>query len=105
MTYTFLILLCWTVSFFFAGIEAGLLSIDPVRLRHHAKQGKASALRLERLTARPERLLITVLLITNMADICGLLLLTKLLVSSLGHSGFFWAVAIALPIYLFVLSV
>jgi len=105
MTYVFLILCCWTVSFFFAGIEAGLLSIDPVRLRHHVKQGKASALRLERLSKRPERLLITVLLVTNMADICGLLLLTKLLVSYFGSAGFFWAIVIALPIYLFVLSV
>ena len=105
MTYTFLILLCWTVSFFFAGIEAGLLSIDPVRLRHYVKQGKASALRLERLTKRPERLLITVLLVTNMANICGLLLLTKRLVSSTGNAGFFWAILLALPIYLFVLSV
>jgi len=105
MTYAFLILLCWTVSFFFAGIEAGLLSVDPVRLRHYVKQGKASALRLERLTKRPERLLITVLLVTNMAGICGLLLLTKLLVSSFGYAGFLWAILLALPIYLFVLSV
>ena len=105
MTYAFLILLCWTVSFFFAGIEAGLLSVDPVRLRHYVKQGKASALRLERLTKHPERLLITVLLVTNMAGICGLLLLTKLLVFSLGYAGFFWAIVVALPIYLFVLSV
>jgi putative hemolysin len=105
MTYAFFILCSWTVSFFFAGIEAGLLSIDPVRLRHHVKQGQASALRLERLTTRPERLLITVLLVTNMANICGLLLLTQLLVSSCGYAGFFWAILIALPIYLFVLSV
>jgi putative hemolysin len=105
MIYTFLILLCWTVSFFFAGIEAGLLSVDPVRLRHYVKQGRASALRLERLTKRPERLLITVLLVTNMANICGLLLLTKRLVSSQGNAGFFWAILLALPIYLFVLSV
>jgi putative hemolysin len=105
MTYAFLICLCWTVSFLFAGIEAGLLSVDPVRLRHYVKQGKPSALRLERLTKRPERLLITVLLVTNMAGICGLLLLTRLLVSSFGYAGFFWAIVLALPIYLFVLSV
>ena len=105
MIYAFFILCSWTVSFFFEGIEAGLLSIDPVRLRHHVKLGQASALRLERLTKRPERLLITVLLVTNMANICGLLLLTQLLVSSFGYAGFFWAILIALPIYLFVLSV
>ena len=105
MTYPLVILCLWTVSFFFAGIEAGLLSINPVRLRHHVKQLQPSALRLDRLTKRPERLLITVLLITNLADILGLLLLTKLLVASFGLAGFLWAIVIALPIYLFVLAV
>jgi putative hemolysin len=105
MTYAFAILCLWTISFLFAGIEAGLLSADPVRLRHHVKQRSPAALRLERLTKRPERLLITVLLVTNMANILGLLLLTKELVSSFGYAGFFWAMVIALPIYLFVLSV
>src|SRR5438105_7677057 len=105
MTYALPILCLWTVSFFFAGIEAGLLSINPVRLRHHVKQLQPSALRLDRLTKRPERLLITVLLITNLADILGLLLLTKLLVASFGLAGFLWAIVIALPIYLFLLAV
>ena len=105
MTYAFPILVCWTVSFFFAGIEAGLLSIDPVRLRSHVKKRNTAALRLEQLMKHPERLLITVLLITNMADILGLLLLTKLLVASLGTPGYLVSGVIALPIYLFVLSV
>ena len=99
------ILLLWIVSFFFAGIEAGLLSVDPVRLRHQVKQNRPAALRLERLTKRPERLLITVLLVTNFANILGLLLLTKLLVAQFGTLGFLLALVIALPIYLFVLSV
>jgi CBS domain containing-hemolysin-like protein len=105
MIYGLAILLLWTVSFFFAGIEAGLLSVDPVRLRHQVKQGKPAALRLDRLTKRPERLLITVLLVTNCANILGLLLLTKLLVARFGTLGFALAIVIALPIYLFVLSV
>jgi putative hemolysin len=105
MIYGLCILLLWTISFFFAGIEAGLLSVDPVRLRHQVKQGRAAALRLERLTKRPERLLITVLLVTNFANILGLLILTKLLVVQFGTLGFALAIVIALPIYLFVLSV
>ena len=105
MIYGFAIFCLWTVSFVFAGIEAGLLSVDPVRLRHQVKQRRPAALRLERLTKRPERLLITVLLVTNLASILGLLLLTKLLVASFGNAGFFWAILIALPIYLFVLAV
>ncbi|MEY2506914.1 MAG: magnesium and cobalt exporter, family [Verrucomicrobiota bacterium] len=99
------ILLLWTFSFFFAGIEAGLLSVDPVRLRHQVKQNRPAALRLDRLTKRPERLLITVLLVTNFANILSLLLLTKLLVVRFGTLGFLFALVVALPIYLFVLSV
>ena len=104
MIYGLAILFLWTISFFFAGIEAGLLSIDPVRLRHHVKQRRPAALRLDRLVKRPERLLITVLLVTNLANILGLLLLTKLLVERFGVAGFLWSIVIALPIYLFVLS-
>jgi len=99
------ILLLWTVSFFFAGIEAGLLSVDPVRLRHQVKQGRAPALRLDRLTKQPERLLVTVLLVTNFANIVSLLLLVQLLVACFGTPGFLLALAIALPFYLFILSV
>lgn len=105
MIYGFALFVLWIVSFFFAGIEAGLLSIDPVRLRHHAKQRSRAALRLDRLIKRPERLLITVLLVTNLANILSQLLLTKLLVASFGSAGFLWSILIALPIYLFVLGV
>jgi len=99
------ILCCWIVSFVFAGIEAGLLSIDPVRLRHRVKRNMRAALMLNQLLQRPERLLVTVLLITNMADILALLLLTRRLVWMFGYMGFFAALIIAFPIYLFVLAV
>jgi putative hemolysin len=105
MIYGLAILFLWTISFFFAGIEAGLLSIDPVRLRHHVKQRSSAALRLDRLIKRPERLLITVLLVTNLANILGLLILTQLLVARVGFAGFLWSILIALPIYLFFLGV
>lgn len=100
-----IIFCCWTISFLFAGIEAGLLSIDPVRLRHRVKQRMRAAIRLNSLLQKPERLFVTVLLITNMADILGLLLLTRKLVLAFGPVGFFLALLIALPIYLFLLAV
>src|SRR4051812_26664763 len=99
------IFVLWTISFFFAGIEAGLLSIDPVRLRHQVKQNVPAALRLDRLTKQPERLLITVLLVTNFANILSLLLFTAVLVTRLGIVGYVWSLVIALPIYLFLLGV
>ena len=96
---------CWVVSFFFNGIESGLLSIDPVRLRQNVKRRVPAALLLSRLLKRPERLLVTVLFVTNAADIIGLLLLTRELVRDFGSAGFLIALAISLPVYLFLLSV
>ncbi len=95
---------CWVVSFLFAGIEAGLLALDPIRLRSQVKQNQPTARRLYRLIQKPERLLVTVLLVTNMADILALLILTRSLVRLLGTAGFFVSLAIALPVYVFLLG-
>src|SRR2546430_13319689 len=105
MIVAFVIFCCWTVSFFFNGIESGLLSIDPVRLRQNVKRRVPAALQLNRLLKRPERLLATVLLVTNAADIVALLLLTSQLYRWYGYAGFLFALVVALPVYLFVLSV
>jgi magnesium and cobalt exporter, CNNM family len=100
-----LILGCWIISFFFNGIESGLLSINQVRLRQNVKKRVPAALLLDRLLQRPERLLVTVLLFTNAAEIAGLILLTRLLLQSYGSIGFAVSLLIALPIYLFLLGV
>jgi len=100
-----IIVCCWIISFFFNGIESGLLSIDTVRLRQNVKRRLPAALRLNHLLKQPERLLATVLLITNAADIAALLLLTSQLFRWYGYVGFWFALVIALPVYLFVLSV
>src|SRR4029079_5295861 len=100
-----IIVCCWIISFFFNGIESGLLSIDTVRLRQNVKRRVPAALQLNHLLKQPERLLATVLLVTNAADIVALLLLTRQLVRWYGYTGFLFAVIIALPVYLFVLSV
>jgi len=101
----FIIFGCWAISFLFNGIEAGLMAVDPVRLRHHVKLNRAAAVRLDRLLRTPGRLLATVLLVTNFADILALLLLTRRLVARFGSFGFALVVVIALPIYLFILNV
>ena len=105
MTIGLIIVCCWVISFFFNGIETGLLSIDPVRLRQNAKRGVPAALRLQRLLKKPGRLLGTVLIVTNAADIIGLLLLTRDLYRTFGRIGFLYAFVGVLPIYLFVLSI
>ena len=100
-----LVALCWIISFLFAGIEAGLLALDPVRLWHRAKSGDRGVRRLQEMLKEPDRLLITVLLVTNAADITALIILTHELVLRLGWLGYPIAVAIALPVYLFLLGV
>ena len=101
----FVIFIWWVVSFVFGGIEAGLLSLDQVRLRHQVKLRNRSAILLDLLLKTPERLLATILLVTNLADIAGLLLLTKRLVGLLGMAGYPVALLVAAPIYLFLLGV
>jgi putative hemolysin len=96
---------CWLISFLFAGIEAGLLALDPVRLRTQVKSGHPAAVRLEKLLRHPERLFITVLLLTNAADIVALVVLTHRLMLAFHLAGYVLAILIALPLYLFGLNV
>src|SRR5437870_13615972 len=100
-----LVALCWIISFLFAGIEAGLLALDPVRSRHRAKGGDRASRRLQEMLKEPDQLLVTVLLVTNAADITPLIILTHELVLRLGCIGYPIAVSIALPVYLFLLGV
>ncbi len=88
------------ISFVFSGIEAGILSVNKVRLRHRVKTGDAAAMKLERLLGRPERVLVTVLLVTNLMNIFAVILGTQELVRVLGKAGYVAALFISLPVYL-----
>src|SRR3989442_3245720 len=97
MTISFIIICCWIVSFFFNGIESGLLSIDPVRLRQNVKRRVPAAGRLHRVLKHPERPLVTDLLFTNAADTLSLLLLTRPMVPSVRAAGIL--IALGTPVY------
>lgn len=56
------------LSGFCSGSETGVYCLNHVRLRVSAGRGDSRARRLERLMARPENLVITMLLGTNVAD-------------------------------------
>ena len=60
---------CLAVSFVFSGIEAGILSVNRVRLRHRVKTRDRAAIRLKQLLTNPERFLVTVLIVTNLMKI------------------------------------
>jgi magnesium and cobalt exporter, CNNM family len=91
---------CLLVSFVFSGIEAGILSVNRVRLKNRVRHRDRAAQKLERLLANPERILVTVLIITNLANISAVTLSTRELVTLYGHYGYFIALAVFVPIYL-----
>jgi putative hemolysin len=100
MIWLLIVLFC-LVTFTFSGIEAGIFSVNRVRLAHHARLNEPAALKLQQLL---DRLLITVLMVTNFANISAFLLLVGELVAHFGNHGYWMALVIGLPIYLLVLE-
>src|SRR5450432_4841188 len=94
------VIICLLISATFSGIEAGILSVNRVRLRNRLNRGDKAAIKLDRLLSRPERLLVTVLIVTNLMNISAMILGTQEVVRELGSAGYFLAFAISLPIYL-----
>ncbi|HEV7404210.1 MAG TPA: CNNM domain-containing protein [Chthoniobacteraceae bacterium] len=98
------VLLCLLVSFVFSGIEAGILSVNRVRLAHREKAGDTAAIKLNKLLADPERLLVTVLLVTNLMNISAVILSAQEFVRLFGGRGYFITLAVFLPVYLFLIE-
>ena len=96
--------LCLLVSFVFSGIEAGILSVNRVRLKHRVKHRDRAALRLERLLRDPERLLVTVLVVTNLMNIFAITLTVQEFTALCGVWGYAAAFAAFLPVHLFALE-
>jgi CBS domain containing-hemolysin-like protein len=95
---------CLVVSFLFSGIEAGILSLNRVRLRHRLKLNDPAALKLQPLVSHPERMLVTVLLVTNLMNICAILLITRACTREWGAPGYVVSAAICLPLWQFCLE-
>jgi len=91
---------CFLISFGFSGIEAGILSMNRVRLKHRLKHRDRAAIVLNSLLQKPERLLITVLVVTNLMNIFAMTLATQEFVAELGNAGYLAALALFLPVYL-----
>jgi len=101
---TLALAVCIVTSFLFSGTEAGILSLNRVRLRHRLKRNDPAARKLNRLVSHPERMLVTVLLVTNLMNICAILLITQACVAAWGKLGYLAAVAICLPLCQFCLE-
>jgi hypothetical protein len=64
-----LFLVCLVGSAFYAGIETGVISINRIRLRHHARAGVPAARILQDFLDKPDRLLGTTLLGNNLCNV------------------------------------
>ncbi len=94
------IVCCLLVSIVFSGIEAGILSVNRVRLKHRLKHRDRAAIKLDRLLRHPDRLLVTVLVVTNLANIFAMTLITQKMAEWMGPAGYLVALAGFFPIYL-----
>jgi putative hemolysin len=95
-------IVCLVISFIFSGGEAGILSLNRLRLRQLSRSGDAAAIRLWRLVEEPSRLFITVLCVTGLANIIAILILTSWFVHALNGWGYLCTVLVAFPIFLIV---
>jgi magnesium and cobalt exporter, CNNM family len=100
----FVLVLCLIASFLFSGTEAGILSLNRLRLRRLARQRDRAAVHLQQVLEQPARLLVTALIVTSLLNILALVLLANALVGWFGWTGYCLTLLIALPLFLLVVE-
>ena len=92
--------ICVCVEAFFSGSEIALISADRANLRRRASQGEARAALAERLLAKPQVLLATTLMGTNLATITFSVTVALALLSGAAESSTLLAVLLVTPMTL-----
>ncbi|MCK9275148.1 MAG: hemolysin family protein [Syntrophales bacterium] len=85
---------------FFSGSEIALVSADKIQMHHLARTGSRGARLLLRMFKRPDRLLTTTLVGTNLATVTLAATGTVLMIRAFGESGEFLAILIMTPLLL-----
>ena len=80
-------ILCLLLSGFFSGSEVALTSINPAKVRTLVEQKKTGSEALEHLKADPDRLLITILIGNNVANIAAASIATAVAIAIWGEIG------------------
>lgn len=83
---SFLVLLI-VISGYFSGSETGMMALNRYRLRHLSKQGHTGAKRVEKLLARPDRLIGLILIGNNLVNILASSIATVLGLRLYGDAG------------------
>ena len=81
------IVLLLFASAFFSGSETALTAASEDRMRALAKRGDKKATAVEKLLARKDRLISSLLIGNNLVNVVGTSLATSLAISYLGESG------------------
>ena len=94
-----LMAVCLIAEGFFSGSELGVVSADRMKLRHDAAKGSRGArLALDMLEKRPEWLLSTTLVGTNIAVVANSTIATALMIELFGEAGSWLAVILVAPL-------
>ncbi|MBF0193315.1 MAG: HlyC/CorC family transporter [Magnetococcales bacterium] len=93
-----LMLVCLMLEAFFSGAEIGVVSADRIKLRHSAAKGDSGAKLALKMLEKPEWLLSTTLVGTNIAIVTNTTLATLLAVQLFGKEYSWVAIAIAAPL-------
>lgn len=95
-----LIALCLLTEAFFSGSEVAFVSVDRSRIRRRAEGGSAAARAVQSILERPERLLSTTLIGTNLSVVAGSFLANEMFARRFGPGASVWAVAMMIPLIL-----
>ena len=90
--------LCLLAEGFFSGSEIGIVSADRLKLRHDASQGSTGAKLALRMLEKPEWLLSTTLVGTNIFVVTNTTLATALMIGLVGEHGSWLAIFLAAPL-------
>ncbi len=93
-----IIALCLLVEGFFSGAEIGVVSADRAKLRHDAAKGSRGAKLALDMLEKPEWLLSTTLVGTNIAVVTNTTIVTALIIELLGPQYSWLAVVLVAPL-------
>ena len=94
------IVLCLMTEAFFSGSEVAFVSLDRSRIRRRAENGSAAARAVQAILDKPERLLSTTLIGTNLSVVAGSFMANELFARRFGPDASVWAVAMMIPLIL-----
>jgi putative hemolysin len=89
---------CLLLEGFFSGAEIGVISADTIKLRHDAAKGSRGAQLALRMLEKPEWLLSTTLVGTNISVVTNTTMATALMIHLFGEQGSWFAILLAAPL-------